>query len=169
MSMTRVWGEKQMVGRNKNTNDELQEFPVDLDNIEDYIKNMRALATKHELYLDDNFYRMFPTVKSKAWIEKIYKPYMRMTPQRKQEVYRFLENTNIHNLSDVLLTTGLPVPKLIEEEAFEELRRKTWKMKIQFMKHFPYTDPRDREFMPQSSKDGYDGKIKYEEEESSSS
>ncbi|KAJ9470630.1 hypothetical protein DIPPA_00615 [Diplonema papillatum] len=151
--------------RKATTEDERDEWPVNLEEVEQYIKNMRFNATQRQLYKADNFYKLFPTVAEPVWIEKMYKPYMKMSPERQAEVYRILENTNIHNMSHFPLTDGLPFPKLLKDAAYQDHYRKTWERKIKWLKAYPYTDPRDREFMGPADKDALEGKLDPKDEE----
>eukprot|EP01064_Diplonema_japonicum_P010867 TRINITY_DN1809_c1_g1_i4.p1 TRINITY_DN1809_c1_g1~~TRINITY_DN1809_c1_g1_i4.p1 ORF type:complete len:503 (+),score=111.26 TRINITY_DN1809_c1_g1_i4:42-1550(+) len=146
-------------GKNTANKEELEEWPADLEEIEQYIKTMRFNATKRQLYKSENFYKMFPTIGEAAWVEKMYKPYMKMTPERQAQVYQVLENVNIHNMSKTTLTEGLPFPKVLEENFLQDHYRKTWKNKLEFLESFPHTDPRDREFLCAAQKDALEGKL----------
>lgn len=86
---------------------------------------------------------MFPHVGEQAWIEKIYRPYMKLNPEKQKKVFQFLENINIHNQRTPLLTEGLPLPLKLRDEMLQGHYKETWRMKLRFMKEYPHTDPRD--------------------------
>ena len=97
-----------------------EQYPFELDDIEQYIRRVRYDSTKKQMYKDDNFYKMFPTIQDPCWIEKIYRPYMRLSEDRQLQVWKLLENINIHNMGSVLLNEGLPPPKKLEKLVFED-------------------------------------------------
>eukprot|EP01062_Namystynia_karyoxenos_P070723 TRINITY_DN66093_c0_g1_i1.p1 TRINITY_DN66093_c0_g1~~TRINITY_DN66093_c0_g1_i1.p1 ORF type:complete len:549 (+),score=177.56 TRINITY_DN66093_c0_g1_i1:120-1649(+) len=131
----------------------LREWPTDLEDIDKYIRDMRFAATERELYKDENFYKLFPKLTDDAWIEKIYRPYMKLSDEKQMRVYKWLENSNIHNVTGfTLLTDGLPIPRLMDKERMQDHFRDTWKRKLEYLKHHT-NDPRDEPVVSQPEKD----------------
>eukprot|EP01061_Rhynchopus_euleeides_P001444 TRINITY_DN11020_c0_g1_i1.p2 TRINITY_DN11020_c0_g1~~TRINITY_DN11020_c0_g1_i1.p2 ORF type:complete len:495 (+),score=141.99 TRINITY_DN11020_c0_g1_i1:57-1541(+) len=158
--LTRVSGQKYLRGRLGASKEEADEqYPFELDDIEQYIRRVRYDSTKKQMYKDDNFYKMFPTIQDPCWIEKIYRPYMRLSEDRQLQVWKLLENINIHNMGSVLLTEGLPPPKKLEKLVFEDHQRRTWRKKLEYLETFPHNDPRDREVLAPSQQDALSGKL----------
>ena len=136
-----------------------EESDLDLNTVEEYIKLTRFNATQLGLHEDDKFYRMFPDISSPLWIEKIYKPFMRMDDKRQCEIWQILENTNIHNKSTRLLTEGLPMPEGLTNGADQDHYRAHWRKKLEYLESFPHTDPREKELLGAAQRDALDGKL----------
>eukprot|EP00756_Hemistasia_phaeocysticola_P066088 Hpha_TRINITY_DN8994_c0_g1::TRINITY_DN8994_c0_g1_i1::g.80758::m.80758 len=129
----------------------LEDVPTDISRIDEYMRNTRFAATSRELYKDENFYKMFPSMGDEGWIEKVYEPFMRMSSAEQVKVWKMLDNANIHNRHD--LTEGLPMPPAIHHEVLEDHYKSTWKTKLEYMGAHPNQDPRDKEILAESEKE----------------